>query len=143
MKKAYTPGRFRAYWADQAALPITWPGFRLARRSSFLPPTMTPKALGLAMSMPTISMGWEKEIWRSNVLGSALDTVACEGMSMPKWAKADPDIAKTTANANTVTSLVFIFSSSFPLWVFAAKQKKSHESSAPSWRQIFVAYGFY
>jgi hypothetical protein len=45
-------------------------------------------------------------------------------MSIPKWAKADPDIAKTTANANTVTSLVFIFSSSFPLWVFAAKQKK-------------------
>jgi hypothetical protein len=64
-------------------------------------------------------------------------------MSMPKWAKADPDIAKTTANANTVTSLVFIFSSSFPLWVFAAKQKKATSprrllGARSSWLMFFT-----
>ena len=99
------------YWADQAALPITWVGFRVPSRSSFEPPANTPKALGLAMSMPTISMGWENEIWRSTVLGSALDTVACEGMSMPKWANTGPDTMNTITAANHVT--LFFIGSSF------------------------------
>jgi hypothetical protein len=56
---------------------------------------MSPKALGLAMSIPTISKGWEKETWSSSVLGSDFETVALEGISIPKWAQAGPVQRKT------------------------------------------------
>ena len=99
---------------------ITWIGFRVPSRSSFEPPLITPKALGLAMSIPFISNGWEKEICMSTVFGSALDTVAFEGMSMPKWANTGPDIMKTNTAANMV--ILFLIGSS--LMFFCRRQKK-------------------
>jgi uncharacterized membrane protein YhaH (DUF805 family) len=57
-------------------------------------------------------------------------------MSMPKWAKADPDIVNATAIASKATYILFIFPSFFNL--FDEVQKKAtgfrrlHDAQ-PSW----------
>jgi hypothetical protein len=84
------------------------------------------------MSIPTISKGWEKEIWTSTVLGSALDTVALEGISMPKWAKADPDITQTATIVNKAACFFFIISS---FLIFFDEVKKIAKKKATGfWR---------
>jgi hypothetical protein len=75
-------------------------------------------------------------------LGSAFDTVACEGISIPKWAKADPDIAHTTTIANQATCVFFIiFSLSSHLIFFDEVKKKATSfrrlhDARPSWLKV-------
>jgi hypothetical protein len=60
-------------------------------------------------------------------------------MSMPKWAKADPDIAHTTATANQAKCVFFIISSFSSLFILSDEVKKKatgfrrQHDAQPSW----------
>jgi hypothetical protein len=58
--------------------------------------------------------------------------VAGEGISIPKWAKADPVIASIAAITNTIKFFLFIFSSYFDFFGESLPPKKKPRVSGVS-----------